>query len=56
MHEQFLQQEDFEAIFESMDVLETGAIPKSYLEHALSVVGVKEVSSVLAERYAKLID
>ena len=39
-----------------MDVLETGAIPKSYLEHALSVVGVKEVKSVLTERYSKLID
>ena len=56
MQEQFLQEEDFEAIFESMDVLETGAIPKSYLEHALSVVGVKDVSTVLAQRYSKIID
>ena len=43
----FLEEEDFEAIFDSMDNLETGVVPRSYLEHALNVVGVKNGAEVL---------
>ena len=52
----FLEEEDFESIFDSMDVLETGAVPKSYLTHALKQVGVKDADKVLKARYSKLID
>ena len=39
--EPFLDQYDFEAIFDSYDVLNIQTIPKSYLYHALKTVGVE---------------
>ena len=56
MEEKFLNEDDFEAIFESMDVLGTGAVPKAYMEHALGQVGVKNAKEILRTRYAKIIE
>ena len=53
---QFLQQEDFESIFDSYDVLNIQQIPKSYLAHALKIVGVDQAEKVIAERYSDLVE
>lgn len=39
--EQFLKQEDFEAMFDSYDVLQVQTVPVMYLEHALKMVGLE---------------
>ena len=54
--EPFLDQEDFEAIFDSYDVLNIGSIPKSYLFHALKTVGVEESEEIMQQRYSELLD
>ena len=50
-NESFLKLEDFEAIFDSYDVLGVQTIPVKYLEHALRMVGVENASAILQERY-----
>ena len=45
--EPFLDQDDFEAIFDSYDVLGIQTIPKSYLFHALRTVGVEDSEEVI---------
>jgi len=47
--------EDFEAIFDSYDVLNVQTVPVMYLEHALRMVGVDDSKSVLKERYSEII-
>lgn len=39
--------EDFEAIFESYDVLGIQTIPKIYLKHALKMVGCDDAKQIL---------
>ena len=53
---QFLHEEDFEAIFDSYDVLGSQVIPKAYLYHALKMVGVEEAEEVVKSRYEELIE
>ena len=53
---EFLQEEDFEAIFDSYDVLGMQQIPKAYMYHALKMVGVEDAESVINERYAELVE
>ena len=53
---QFLQQEDFESIFDSYDVLNIQQIPRSYLAHALKVVGVDQAEKVIEDRYLDLVE
>ena len=50
-NEQFLKLEDFEAIFDSYDVLGVQTVPVKYLEHALRMVGVENSAAVLKDRY-----
>ena len=54
--EPFLDQDDFEAIFDSYDVLGIQTIPKSYLFHALRTVGVEDSDEIVASRYSELLD
>ena len=54
--QQFLQEEDFEAIFDSYDVLGMQVVPKAYIYHALKIVGVEDAEAVVQERYAELLD
>lgn len=42
--EQFLKQEDFEAIFDSYDVLGVQTVSIMYLEHALKMVGIENAA------------
>ena len=51
----FLKMEDFEALFDSYDVLNVQTVPVMYLEHALRMVGVDNAKAVLAERYAEIL-
>ena len=53
--EPFLKMEDFEAIFDSYDVLGVQMVPVMYLEHALKMVGVDNAPAVLEERYSEII-
>lgn len=53
--EPYLQQEDFEAIFDSFDVLGIQTIPVKYLEQGLKVVGVENAKEILEERYEELV-
>ena len=53
---QFLNQRDFESIFDSYDVLGIQQIPKSYLAHALRVVGVDQADKIIEERYSDLVE
>lgn len=46
--------EDFEAIFDSYDVLGVQTVPVMYLEHALRMVGVDNAKQVLQERYSEI--
>ncbi len=46
--------EDFEAIFDSYDVLGVQTIPKIYLEHALKMVGCDDAKQILNERYSEI--
>ena len=47
--------DDFEAIFDSYDVLGVQTVPVMYLEHALWMVGVDNAKQVLHERYSELL-
>ena len=47
--------EDFEAIFDSYDVLGVQTVPVMYLEHALKMVGIDNAKSVLQERYSEIL-
>ena len=51
-----MQEEDFEAIFDSYDVLGSQVIPKAYLYHALKMVGVEDAEEVVQSRYEELIE
>ena len=53
---QVLSQEDFESIFDSYDVLNIQQIPKSYLHHALKIVGVDQAEEIINQRYADLME
>lgn len=53
--EQYLQQEDFLAIFESYDVLGVQTVPLKYLEQAMAMVGCENASACLAERYPEIV-
>ena len=46
--------EDFEAMFDSYDVLGIQTIPRSYLEHALKMVGCDNAAHILQERYSEV--
>ena len=48
---QFLNTEDFEAVFDSYDVLQIQQIPVSYMYHALKIVGVDQAEEIVKERY-----
>ena len=52
--EQFLSTEEFEAIFDSYDVLQINTVPKAYLVQALKVCGVVQAEKILQERYPEL--
>ena len=52
----FLTTEDFEAIFDSYDVLSIQQIPINYLIHALKTVGVDLAEQVVRERYAQIME
>ena len=49
-------EEDFEAIFDSYDVLGMQVVPKNYIYHALKMVGVENAEEVVNERYSELMD
>ena len=53
---QFLTTEDFEAIFDSYDVLQIQQIPVSYMYHALKIVGVEQAELIIAERYRNMLE
>ena len=53
---QFLTTEDFEAIFDSYDVLQIQQIPVSYIYHALKIVGVEQAEHIIAERYTNTLE
>eukprot|EP00347_Sterkiella_histriomuscorum_P014982 403358764 len=55
MQEPFLSTEDFEAIFESYDILGIQTVPIAYLIQALHVVGVENGKQVLENRYPELV-
>ena len=46
--------DDFEAIFDSYDVLGIQTVPISYLSQALGAVGVENGRQILKERYPEL--
>ena len=48
--------DDFEAIFDSYDVLGVQTVPVMYLEHALRMVGVDNAKQVLHERVARVLN
>ena len=50
----FLTTEDFEAIFDSYDVLSIQTVPISYLGQALTAVGVEHGDQIIKERYPEL--
>jgi hypothetical protein len=50
----FLSTEDFEAIFDSYDVLGIQTVPISYLGQALQAVGVENGEGIIKERYPEL--
>ena len=50
----YLTQEDFEAIFDSYDILNIQSVPLSYLCQALKVVGVENAQQILLDRYPEL--
>ena len=52
----FLTTEDFEAIFDSYDVLQIQQIPVNYLEHALKLVGVDLAREIIEERYENMLE
>ena len=52
--EPFLKIEDFEAIFDSYEVLGVQTVPCKYLEHALKMVGIENAASILQERYTEI--
>ena len=53
--EQFLKLEDFEAIFDSYDVLGVQTVPVKYLEHALKMVGIENAGAILRDRYSEIL-
>ena len=53
---QFLATEDFEAIFDSYDVLQIQQIPVAYLSHALKIVGVDQADDIIKSRYASMLE
>ena len=52
--EPYLKEEDFEAIFDSYDVLGVQTVSSQYLEHALKMVGCDDAKSILNERYSEI--
>ena len=48
--------EDFEAIFESYDVLGIQTVSVMYLEHALKMVGIENAREILMERYSEIME
>lgn len=54
LQEPLLKLEDFEAIFDSYDVLGIQTIPRLYLEHALKMVGCDDATAILNERYSEV--
>ena len=53
--EPFLKLEDFEAIFDSYDVLNVQQVPVKYLEHALKMVGIENANAILKDRYSEIL-
>ena len=53
--ESFLKTEDFEAIFDSYDILGINTVPKSYLIQALKVCGVNGAEQIIQDRYQELV-
>ena len=53
---QFLTTEDFEAIFDSYDVLQIQQIPVAYMYHALKIVGVEQAEEIVADRYSAMLE
>ena len=53
-NEQFLKLEDFEAIFDSYDVLNIQTVPIAYLIQAMEVVGIADSVEILKSRYPEL--
>ena len=52
--EPYLKEEDFEAIFDSYDVLGVQTVPSLYLDHALKMVGCEDPQTILKERYSEI--
>ena len=52
--ETFMNQDDFESLFDSYDVLGIQSVPIKYLCQAMRVVGVEDPETILLERYKEL--
>ena len=50
----YLNQDDFESLFDSYDVLGIQSVSIKYLTQAMKVVGVEDAEKILKERYQEL--
>ncbi len=51
----FLTTEDFEALFDSYDVLGIQTVPIAYLTQALTAVGVENADGIIKDHYPELV-
>ena len=52
--ETYLNQDDFESLFDSYDVLGIQSVPVKYLCQAMKVVGIEDPEQILQDRYKEL--
>ena len=50
-----MKTEDFEAIFDSYDILGINTVPKAYLIQAMKVCGVVRAAEIIEQRYPELV-